>query len=351
VAPPAASNPYQAAGPTPPAAPPANPYYGQPAWNGMPQGPAPARGGISPTVIAVVGGLVIVALIIAGIAVVGLSRNNSTSTPTLQALITRTPTPTMAATGITFSPGSVDCSTPVDFVTTIRLPASVKTGDTITVKLDGQVLGTEPFSVGGSTTLQPDGSSLTVNTATASEMQADCENGGKSSTGVAVLTSGVHIYTILDASGTLLAEGSYMVTGVTPTPRPTPTSTPTLAPTPAPSVSSITFSPPNVSCAAPVDWTSTTDLPASVQSGDTVTEKLDGKTYATGAVGTATGWTQLTDGSWTKSATDTAADVAGVCATGGIYQGTEIFTSGTHSLQVFDASGILISEGTYTVGN
>jgi hypothetical protein len=106
-----------------------------------------------------------------------------------------------------------------------------------------------------------------------------------------------------------------------------------------------------VSCAAPVDWTSTTDLPASVQSGDTVTEKLDGKTYATGAVGTATGWTQLTDGSWTKSATDTAADVAGVCATGGIYQGTEIFTSGTHSLQVFDASGILISEGTYTVGN
>jgi hypothetical protein len=317
----------------------------------MPQGPAPARGGISPAVIAVIGGLVIVALIIAGIAVVGLSRNNSSPTPTLQALVTPTPTPTMAATGVTFSPASVDCSNPIDFTTTIHLPATVKLGDVITIKFDGQALGTATISEGDTTTKQADGSWLDVNLSSAATMQKDCESGGVSSTGVKVLTAGTHTYQIFDASGTLLAEGSYKVTGVTPIPKPTPTSTPTLAPTPAPSVSSITFSPPNVSCAAPVDWTSTTDLPASVQSGDTVTEKLDGTTYATGAVSTAVGWTHLADGSWTKSATDTAADVAGVCATGGIYQTKKILTPGTHSLQVFDASGILISEGTYTVGN
>jgi hypothetical protein len=86
-----------------------------------------------------------------------------------------------------------------------------------------------------------------------------------------------------------------------------------------------------------------------VQSGDTVTEKLDGTTRATGAVSTAS-WTQLADGSWTKTATDTAADIAAVCATGGIYNGSSILTAGTHVIQEFDSNGILISEGTYTVG-
>ena len=62
----------------------------------MPQGPAPARGGISPAVIAVIGGLVIVALIIAGIAVVGLSRNNSGSStpPLLTPFVVPSATPT-----------------------------------------------------------------------------------------------------------------------------------------------------------------------------------------------------------------------------------------------------------------
>jgi hypothetical protein len=318
----------------------------------MPQGPAPARGGISPAVIAVIGGLVIVALIIAGIAVVGLSRNNSsvTAAPQLTPFVvpsatpTATPTaaPTAADTGITFSPASVDCSTPVDFVTTIRLPASMKSGDTLTVKLDGQVLGTEPFSIGGSTTLQPDGSSLTVNTATASEMQADCENGGKSSTGVAVLTSGVHIYTILDASGTLLAEGSYTVTGTTPIPQTTPTL--------APSVSSITFSPPNVSCAAPVEWTVTITLPASILSGDVVTEKIDGVKVQSGRIEVASLITHETDGTWTWVSPLTGSQIQALCSSGGLNStGVAVLTAGAHVVQVYDATGALISQGSYTV--
>jgi len=354
--PPPAANPYQAAAPTPPAAPPVNPYYAQPAWNGMPQGPAPARGGISPAVIAVIGGLVIVALIIAGIAVVGLSRNNSGSstpplltpfvvpsaTPTATPLVVPTAMPTAADTGVTFSPPTVDCAVPITFTTTIHLPASVKSGDTVTVKFDGQTLGTETFTAGDTTTQQPDGSWVDVTTATPSEMQTDCARGGKNSSGAAVLTTGTHTYQILDDSGTLLAEGSYTVTGTTPIPQATPA--PTLAD------STITYSPATVSCAAPVEWTTTIRLPASVLAGDTIVEKLDGTTIASEAIKASSMTTHEVDGTWTIVDTSEASAMQTVCSNGGLQSsGLAVLTPGTHVIQVFDSNGLLLSSGSYSV--
>ena len=355
--PPPATTPYEAAA-TPPGAPPVNPYYAQPGWNGMPQGPAPAGGGISPTmIIGIVGGIVILALVIGLIGIVALGHNNSSSTaaqltPLVTPLVTSTATPaatptaipTVAETGVTFSPPTVDCAVPVTFTTTIYLPASVKSGDKLTVKFDGQSLGTETFTAGSTTTQQPDGSWVDVNTATTSEMQTDCARGGKNSSGAEVLTTGTHTYQILDQSGTVLAEGSYTVTGTTPIPQATPT--------PALSDSTITYSPATVSCAAPVDWTTTIRLPASVLAGDTIVEKLDGTTIASEAITASSTTIHEADGTWTIVDTSTASAMQTVCSNGGMASsGLAVLTPGTHVIQVFDSNGLLLSAGAYSVSN
>jgi hypothetical protein len=350
--PPPAANPYQAAAPTPPGAPPVNPYYAQPAWNGMPQGPAPARSGISPAmIIGIVGGIVILALVI-GLIALGLSHNNSTATaaPSLSALATPTATlaatptaiPTVANTGVVFSPSTVDCAVPVDFTTTIHLPASLKSADTLTLKFDGKVLGTA--TVGDSLKQQTDLTWSDVTTEPASTMQKDCANGGKNSSGAEVLTTGTHTYQILDKSGTVLAEGSYTVTGTTPIPQPTST--------PALSDSTITYSPATVSCAAPVEWTTTIRLPASVLVGDTIVEKLDGTTIASEAIKATSTTIHEADGTWTIVDTSTAAAMQTVCSNGGMASsGLAVLTPGTHVIQVFDSNGLLISAGAYSVSN
>jgi hypothetical protein len=113
---------------------------------------------------------------------------------------------------ITFSPSTVSCSSPVTFTTTARLPASVKATDSITIMFDGKSVGSSPVSSSGSDVKQQaDGSWVSVSTTTPSEMQSLCAAGG-AALGMNVLTPGTHTMQVLDASGKVLAQGSYTVT-------------------------------------------------------------------------------------------------------------------------------------------
>ena len=113
---------------------------------------------------------------------------------------------------LTFSPSTISCSSPVSFTVTAHLPASLKSTDTISLWFDGKSAGSTPIGESGSdVNQQPDGSWLTVSTTAASEMQSACAS-GVSSSGFNVATPGTHTMQIRDASGKVLAEGSYTVT-------------------------------------------------------------------------------------------------------------------------------------------
>jgi hypothetical protein len=103
-------------------------------------------------------------------------------------------------------------------VATIILPASVQSGDSISQSFDGHSGGSFPITEGGTTTHRADGTWVDTSTNTASSMQADCARGGQNSSGIDVLTPGDHVITISDATGNVLATGSYTVTDTAPTP-------------------------------------------------------------------------------------------------------------------------------------
>jgi hypothetical protein len=279
-------------------------------------------------VAAIIGVVVVVAMVF-GLLIIGISRNNSTaeSTP----FSTASPTePPVATTGsITFAPAVLSCSNPVDMVTTIILPASVQSGDSISESFDGHSGGSTPVTEGGTTTHLADGTWVDVSTSSASLMQADCARGGLNSGGTEVLTPGAHVITIYDSTGNLLATGSYTVTGSAPTPTAT-------------AAGSIDFVPSTMSCSAPVDFVTAITLPSTVKSGDTITETLDGAVYGTGTVSST--WTHLSDGSWTKTTTDSASDVGQACS-----GGQSVMAAGTHVVKLFDAQDQLLAQGQYTV--
>lgn len=334
--------PFQAAQPTPPGEPPANPYYGQPVWAAMPPGPAPKSGGVNPLFV-VVGGAVIFALVLAGIVVIGLSRNNSNSNAhTLTPLTVTTdsgkPSPVVTIGGVTFSPAIVDCSTPVEFTVTISLPASVQSGDSVVVKFDGADIGSTTIQAGGTTIHEPDGTWQDASTSTIETMQSDCANGGVSSSGVAVLTPGIHEYQILTEGGTLLAQGSYTVTGGQ------------AQSSPSPLASGVVYSPTVISCSAPVAWSATFRIPASVQEGDTVVEKIDGTVISSGPMVVDAATVHETDGSWTVVSSYATDAIQTLCSNGGLNSaGVAVFTQGSHHIQIFDANGVVVAEGTYSV--
>ena len=116
-----------------------------------------------------------------------------------------------SAGGITFSPSTISCSSPVAFTTTTRLPSSVHAGDTITMTLDGKTVTSATLSAGGSTVQQVDGSWIDVSTSSLTSMQSLCAAGG-SAGGFDVLTPGTHTERVLDSTGKVLAQGSYTVT-------------------------------------------------------------------------------------------------------------------------------------------
>jgi hypothetical protein len=103
---------------------------------------------------------------------------------------------------IAISPSTYSCSSSQQVVATMKLPASLKDTDQITIQLDGQVLVTVPVSTLADK--QADGSWLKTNSQPASE---SCTNatGGK-------LSIGTHIMRLMDSNGKTLAEGSYTLT-------------------------------------------------------------------------------------------------------------------------------------------
>ena len=166
------------------------PPVAPPAWS-MPPAAAPVRTGVNP-LLWVAAAVVVVAIGAAAFVVVN---NNSGGSG-----------------GITFSPSTLSCKTPVAFTTSARLPASVHASDTITITLDGKAAGTSAVvDSSGDTKQQPDGSWVSVSTTTADQMQTLCAAGG-SAGGLNVLTPGTHTMQVLDASGKVLAQGSYTVT-------------------------------------------------------------------------------------------------------------------------------------------
>ncbi len=115
------------------------------------------------------------------------------------------------SSGITFSPSTVSCSNPLPFTTTAHLPATVKGTDTITITFDGKAAGpTQVDASGSDVTQQPDGSWIIVSTTDASQVQSLCAAGGTSG-GFSILTPGTHTMQVLDATGKVLAQGSYTV--------------------------------------------------------------------------------------------------------------------------------------------
>jgi hypothetical protein len=154
-----------------------------------PTAPAAAKAGfkISPVMLLI--GVVVIAAIIGGYFYLNMSSKSS----------------------ITFTPSTLSCSNPVTFTTTAHLPASVKAGDRITITLDGKSAGTSTVSSSGNDVAQQaDGTWLVVSTTSPSSMKSLCDAGG-SSGGFNILTPGTHTMQVLDATGKVLASGSYTV--------------------------------------------------------------------------------------------------------------------------------------------
>jgi hypothetical protein len=103
---------------------------------------------------------------------------------------------------ITVSPSTFSCSATTPVTSTMRLPSSLKETDQLTYQLDGVPAVTS--TVADNFTKQSDGSWLAIDTSSAS---SSCE--GPSG---AALSVGTHVMRILDASGKVLAEGSYTLT-------------------------------------------------------------------------------------------------------------------------------------------
>jgi hypothetical protein len=85
---------------------------------------------------------------------------------------------------------------------TIKLPSSLKETDQLVWQVDGVALVTS--NVANNFTKQSDGSWLYTDTSTAS---SSCQGPSGNA-----LSMGTHVIRILDASGKVLAEGSYTLT-------------------------------------------------------------------------------------------------------------------------------------------
>jgi hypothetical protein len=182
-APPANASPGWTA-PPPPVAPAGPPAVAPPGWS-TPQVVAPVRGGVNPMLV-VAAGLVVVAMVAAFVVV-----NNG-----------------KPGGGITISPSTLSCNSPVAFTVTVHLPASVHATDLITVRLDGKTTASAQLSDAGSTTQQADGSWLIVTTYSVDDMRAACAAGSPVGE-VNLFSPGTHTMQVLDASGRVLAQGSY----------------------------------------------------------------------------------------------------------------------------------------------
>ena len=294
--------------------------------------------GIAPTIVVI--GVMAVALVVGAVAFLGLQAAPA-APPVPTAELTAAPVATAVATpvaptaGIVFSPSTVSCGSPTDFTTTTRLPATVKAGSTVTERFDGAPIGSVVMGPAATLARLADGSWLDAVESSAARMAQVCANGGKNDEGVGVLVPGAHTVSFVDASGAVLAQGSYTVSGSAP------------SALPAAGGQGISFSPAAVDCSAPAAFAAVTTLPTSVKGTDTVTEKLDGKAILSATV--ASRMTQKADGTWAGTTTISAKDVATACAAGGSSGGVAWFAPGAHALQLADAKGAVLAQGSYSV--
>ena len=100
--------------------------------------------------------------------------------------------------GISVTPSTISCSSTASYMVTIRLPSSVHAGDVITDQLDGHIQATD--TVNAAFIQQSDGSWLLTSPGSTSTV---CGSG---------ISMGTHDEKFLDASGHVLAEGTYTVT-------------------------------------------------------------------------------------------------------------------------------------------
>jgi hypothetical protein len=247
---------------------------------------------------------------------------------------------------ITFNPSTVNCTNPVAQTITIKLPASVKATDPLTEKFDGATVGnTLTLADSGDITKQADGSWSGTSTSTAAQMQTDCAT-GQNDAGQAVLTSGTHTMQILDASGQVLAQGSYTVSGGTATSDHPATKAPSIPP--SANIGKITFNPPSLSCNQPVHWLITAYLPSSLQVDDSIDEILDGYDFSSLNVEPDT-MVKQADGSWLYTDNFTIADIEQVCSQTGVYYGANLLVPGAHTFQFVNAATEVLAQGTYRV--
>jgi hypothetical protein len=118
--------------------------------------------------------------------------------------------PTVHSGTITFTPDSISCNRPTDFVERIWLPASVNPSEVMNVRLDHN---TEYGALGGIAkfTQMADGSWESVDHRDASTVASECVKPAQFSQLRVPFDLGVHTVEILDMGGRTLAEGSYMV--------------------------------------------------------------------------------------------------------------------------------------------
>ena len=98
---------------------------------------------------------------------------------------------------------------------------------------------------------------------------------------------------------------------------------------------SIMFSPSTISCSSSTSVTETVRLPSSLHYADQISLKLDGVDKGSGTVGHQ--FAQELDGTWTATSQLSASEACG------------LVSMGKHTLQILDANGNVLAEGTYTL--
>lgn len=166
--------------PTPPVAPPFPPAYpGAPAA-GYPSAPIPTAAGrkVAPKLLAI-GGIALAAIVAVAVYMNMSAKSGS----------------------ITLTPSSFSCSSSAVVITVMHLPSSMQATDMLIYQADGVTKSTD--TVDGAFSRQSDGTWLVSVPSTASSI---CQGSSGSA------TSATHTLRILDASGKVLAEGSYTLT-------------------------------------------------------------------------------------------------------------------------------------------
>jgi len=206
----------------------------------------------------------------------------------------------------------------------ITLPSSAKAGDPLVEQIDGQNSDAFPIGSVADFTQHPDGTWTKDVKMSTLHVIANC----------ALRTSdmayGVHILTIADKSGQVLAQGFYQMVA------------PIIVSSAAAKNGFV------IDCGNPADVTMQVYLPSSIQDGDVLTERIrPDEAFGTITVDKAQ-LARQDDGTWLYTRTASAADIGKACATpGGAKIGIPVGRTGTNEIQVVDQNGYVLSDGDY----